>query len=71
LPNKQVKKECAAILEGIRVDHLFLLKRLSISNQKFIYFLYYLKQYVEAGNLFEKGESWDRAAQVYIKCKNW
>ena len=26
---------------------------------------------MEAGNLFEKGESWDRAAQVYIKCKNW
>lgn len=46
LPNKNVKRECAAILEGIR-------------------------QYVEAGNLYEKGESWDKAALVYIKCKNW
>ena len=26
---------------------------------------------MEAGNMFEKGESWDRAAQAYIKCKNW
>jgi len=26
---------------------------------------------MEAGNLYEKGESWDKAAQVYIKCKNW
>ncbi len=46
LPNKNVKRECGAILEGIR-------------------------QYMEAGNLYEKGESWDKAALVYIKCKNW
>jgi WD repeat-containing protein 19 len=26
---------------------------------------------MEAGNLYEKGESWEKAAQVYIKCKNW
>lgn len=30
-----------------------------------------LKQYIEAGNLYEKSESWEKAAQVYIKCKNW
>ena len=44
LPGKQVKRECAAILEGIR-------------------------QYIEAGNLYEKSESWDKAAYVYIKYK--
>jgi WD repeat-containing protein 19 len=26
---------------------------------------------MEAGNLYEKGEAWDKAANVYIKCKNW
>ena len=26
---------------------------------------------MEAGNLYEKCESWDKAANVYIKCKNW
>ena len=26
---------------------------------------------MEAGNLYERGEAWDKAAQVYIKCKNW
>ncbi len=46
LPNKNVKRECGAILEGIR-------------------------QYMEAGNLYEKGESWDKAALVYIKVGFW
>jgi WD repeat-containing protein 19 len=26
---------------------------------------------MEAGNLYEKGESWDKAALAYIKCKSW
>jgi WD repeat-containing protein 19 len=46
LPNKQVKRDCGAILESIR-------------------------QYAEAGNLYEIGEAWDKAALVYIKSKNW
>lgn len=30
-----------------------------------------LKQYPEAGSLYERGEKWERAAEAYIKAKNW
>ena len=30
-----------------------------------------MKQYNEAGTLFEASQSWDKAAAVYIKTKNW
>nr|CAB3267687.1 WD repeat-containing protein 19-like [Phallusia mammillata] len=45
-PSRQLKKECGAILEGMR-------------------------QFQESASLFEKGEYIDKAAAVYIKCKNW
>ena len=30
-----------------------------------------LQLYMEAGVLYEKAQSWDKAAAVYIKLKNW
>ena len=30
-----------------------------------------LKQWPEAGELFEKAQCWDSAATAYIKAKNW
>jgi WD repeat-containing protein 19 len=30
-----------------------------------------LKQYAEAGSLFERSEKWEKAAEAYIKSKNW
>ena len=30
-----------------------------------------MKQYNEAGTLFEAAQSWDKAASVYIKTKHW
>ncbi|XP_064419402.1 WD repeat-containing protein 19 isoform X2 [Latimeria chalumnae] len=30
-----------------------------------------MKQYSEAAQLFEKGQYYDKAASVYIRCKNW
>uniref|UniRef100_A0A3Q3ED04 WD repeat-containing protein 19 n=1 Tax=Kryptolebias marmoratus TaxID=37003 RepID=A0A3Q3ED04_KRYMA len=45
-PSKVLKKECGAILEG-------------------------MKQFPEAAQLYEKGQYYDKAALVYIRCKNW
>lgn len=30
-----------------------------------------LQQYSEAAQLYEKGQYYDKAASVYIRCKNW
>lgn len=30
-----------------------------------------MKLYAEAGTLYEKCQSWDKAAAVYTKIKNW
>lgn len=30
-----------------------------------------LKQFSEAAQLYEKGQYYDKAASVYIRCKNW
>lgn len=31
----------------------------------------FLKQFSEAAQLYEKGQYYDKAASVYIRCKNW
>lgn len=36
-----------------------------------VVFLFSLKQFSEAAQLFEKGQYYDKAASVYIRCKNW
>lgn len=30
-----------------------------------------LQQFSEAAQLYEKGQYYDKAASVYIRCKNW
>lgn len=30
-----------------------------------------IQQYSEAAQLYEKGQYYDKAASVYIRCKNW
>lgn len=29
------------------------------------------QQYAEAAQLYERGQYYDKAASVYIRCKNW
>lgn len=38
---------------------------------EFFFLLPVLQQYSEAAQLYEKGQYYDKAAYVYIRCKNW
>lgn len=33
--------------------------------------IFFLQQFSEAAQLYEKGQYYDKAASVYIRCKNW
>lgn len=35
------------------------------------FFILVLQQFSEAAQLYEKGQYYDKAASVYIRCKNW
>lgn len=37
----------------------------------YIVYWFVLQQYSEAAQLYEKGQYYDKAASVYIRCKNW
>lgn len=48
---------------------VFLIVFLFISSS--VVFSSALQQFSEAAQLYEKGQYYDKAASVYIRCKNW
>lgn len=61
LPGRAVKRECALILESMKVAQRPL----------FPLVIQLFQQYNEAASLYEKGQFYDRAAAVCLKAKNW
>uniref|UniRef100_A0A4W5LPY7 Uncharacterized protein n=1 Tax=Hucho hucho TaxID=62062 RepID=A0A4W5LPY7_9TELE len=56
-PSRGLKKDCGVILENMKKDWGVILEN--------------MKQFSEAAQLYEKGQYYDKAASVYIRCKNW
>ena len=64
--NKQLKKECASILETLKVGSAMfdMCVRVTLPTPC-------TQLYAEAATLYEGSDSWDKATSVYMKGKNW
>ncbi len=74
MPSRSLKKDCGAILEQLKVcnvQSVVTFNEIFVESQMTSHDFIDSQQWAEAAMLYEKGGYFDKAAQVYIRAKNW